>query len=103
MIRPLGDRILVKRTSGHGVEEVTPGGIILPATREKSVRTKPDYFRARVEAVGPEAERALPDLAVGEEVLVYTYSGDAETVWTGTAAAGGLFIRPEDIIAAVVS
>lgn len=101
MIRPYRDRIFVTRTSGHGVEEVTAGGIILPATKEKSVRTKGDWFRARVEAIGPEAAKEVPDLAVGEEIIVYTYSGNAETVWTGDAGAGGLFIRPDDILGVV--
>jgi co-chaperonin GroES (HSP10) len=99
MIRPIGDRILVNRLEGYGIERTTPGGIIIPAVTEKSVRTKPDYFKAKVLAVGPWAERAIPDLAVGETVLVYTYSGTAETVWTGDAAEGvGLFIRPDDIL-----
>lgn len=102
MIRPIGDRILVRRLDGHGVETVSKGGIVLPATSQGSAKTKADYFRARVEAVGPEAERQIPDLAVGENVLVYTYSGQAETVWTGTEAAGaGLFIRPDDILCVV--
>lgn len=105
LIRPLGERILVRRLEGHGVETVSKGGIVIPATVEKSVRTKPDYYRARVEAIGPEAERAVPDLAVGSEVYVYTYSGTADSVFTGNAAAaaGGVFIKPDDILCVVES
>lgn len=101
MIRPLGNRILVRRLEGHGIETVTSGGIIIPATAAKSVRDKPDYFRARVEAMGPEAERAIPDLAPGNDVLVYTYSGEEDSVFTGAAGAGGLFIKPDDILCVV--
>jgi co-chaperonin GroES (HSP10) len=102
VIRPIRDRILVRRLEGHGIETVSKGGIIIPATAEKSVRTKADYFRARVEAIGPEAERAIPDLAPGNDVLVYTYSGSAEAVFTGDSAEGaGLFIKPDDIICVV--
>jgi co-chaperonin GroES (HSP10) len=99
---PTGNKILVRRLEGHGIETVTKGGIILPATREKSVRTKADFFRARVEALGPEAARLMPDLAPGEDVLVYTYSGTAESVFTGTDAKGaGLFIEPDDVLCVV--
>lgn len=102
MYQPTGDRILVTRLEGHGIEQVTKGGIILPATREKSVRTKGDYFRARVESLGPEAKYADDELQPGNEVLVYTYSGTAETVFTGVDAKGvGIFIRPDDILCVV--
>ncbi len=83
----------MRRLEGHGIENVSKGGIVLPATRERSVRTKGDYFRARVEAIGPEAERAIPDLAPGNEVLIYTYSGTEASVFTGADAGKvGLFI-----------
>jgi co-chaperonin GroES (HSP10) len=98
-IRPLGNKILVRRLEGHGIERVTKGGIVVPATAEKHVRTKADYFRARVEAIGPEAERALPDLAQGSDVLVYTYSGTDKSVFTGTdIGERGLFVEPDDIL-----
>lgn len=100
-IRPLGDRILVHRLEGHGIERTTAGGIIIPATTEASVQTKADYFRARVALMGPEAKRQVPDLSEGEEVLVYTYAGHADAVWTGQSSDAGLFIKPDDIIAVV--
>lgn len=102
MIRPLGKRILVTRLEGHGIETVTKGGIILPATREASVRTKGDYFRARVKALSEGAMRECPDLHVGDDVLVYTYSGTAASVFTGSVAKGaGIFVEPDDILCAV--
>lgn len=102
-VRPLGERILVTRLEGHGIETVTPGGIVIPATSERTVKTKPDYFRARVEAMGPDAEKAYAgELRLGDEVLVYTYSGTAETVFTGDAAGQHrLFVKPDDILGAV--
>lgn len=100
MIRPLHDNILVRRIDGHGIETVSEGGIIIPATAEKSVRTKRDYFRARVEAMGSEVR--MPDLAIGDEVFVHTWSGTAESLYTGREAVGaGLIIKPDDIICAV--
>lgn len=104
MIRPLRDKILIRRLEGHGIETVSKGGIVIPATAEKGVRTKADYFRARVEAIGPETERAIPDLAVGNDVLVYTYSGQAESVFTGKGremAGARIFIEPDDILCVV--
>lgn len=104
MLQPLRDLIRVTRLDGHGIEAVSKGGIIMPATREKSVRTKGDYFRARVESLGPDAERAFAgELRPGHEVLVYTYSGTDKSVFTGAEAAGSLFIQPDDILCAVAA
>lgn len=100
-VRPLGKKIMIRRLEGHGIERVTAGGIVVPATVEKSVRTKADYFRARVEAIGPDACRETGgDLAVGDEVLVYTYSGTEDSVFTGKGTEDDprLFIEPDDII-----
>lgn len=101
MLQPVRDLIMITRLEGHGIEEVTKGGIILPATREKSVRTKGDYFRARVDGIGPRARYADGELDVGDEVLVYTYSGTAESVFTGVRAGDYEFVRPEDILCVV--
>ncbi len=104
-LAPLKDRILVTRLEGHGIETVSPGGIVIPATVEKSVRTKADYFRARVDALGPDAERAYAgDLKPGDEVLIYTYSGVAESVFTGSKLGERqMFVKPDDILAAVAA
>jgi co-chaperonin GroES (HSP10) len=102
VLRPIRDNVRITRLEGHGIEGVSPGGIILPATREKSVRTKGDYFRARVEAIGPDARYADGELTPGAEVLVYTYSGTAESVFTGADADEyGLFVKPDDILCVV--
>jgi co-chaperonin GroES (HSP10) len=92
---------VIERVEGHGIEKTLPSGIVLPATRESGVRTKADYFRAKVLAMGDEAQRELPDLGVGEDVLVYSYSGSEESVFTGTETGRGIFIRPEDILGVV--
>ena len=102
-MRPLRDLIRITRLDGHGIEQVLASGLVLLATREKSVRNKSDYFCARVEALGPEAEKAFAgSLRPGDEVLVYTYSGTADSVFTGVdVGERGLFIQPDDILAAV--
>lgn len=99
--KPTGERILVRRCDGAGEEVTLPSGIVLPATREATVQTKGDLFRARVIALGPEAQRQVPDLAEGEEVFVYAYSGTAASVFTGDQTAEGLFIKADDIACVV--
>jgi co-chaperonin GroES (HSP10) len=101
MLKPVGNRILVERTEGHGIEKVLPSGIVLPATREGTVQTRGDLYRARVIAMGDEAKRRVPDLEVGEDVMVYAYSGTAESVFTGDATSAGVFIEPDDIACVV--
>lgn len=100
-LRPLGERILVRRSDGAGEEVTLPSGIVLPATRESTVQTRGDYFRARVLAMGDEARRQVPDLSDGDEVFVYAYAGTADKVYTGDATAEGLFIKPDDVICVV--
>jgi chaperonin GroES len=70
-IRPLNDRILVKRLEG---EEKTAGGIIIP----DSAKEKP--AEGEVVAVGPgklndHGERVVMDVAVGDRVLFSKYGG----------------------------
>ncbi len=70
-VRPLHDRVLVKRL--EETEQVR-GGIIIP----DSAKEKPQ--EAEVIAVGPgkaqdNGERAPMDVAVGDKVLVGKYSG----------------------------
>jgi len=71
-IRPLGDRILLKRVES---DERTKGGIIIPDTAKE----KP--LEARVVAIGPgkrlEDGTVRPlDVRVGDRVLVGKYSGN---------------------------
>lgn len=98
-LAPLRDLVLVERLTGHGIERVTSGGIVLPATNEAKAKTKADWFRARVLAVGPQAR----DVRVGEDVLVYTWKGEVgRGLYTGLSAGGDkLFIAADDIVCAV--
>ena len=70
-IRPLNDRILVKRLEG---EAKTAGGIIIP----DSAKEKP--AEGEIVAVGPgklndAGERVAMDVAVGDRVLFSKYGG----------------------------
>ena len=70
-VRPLHDRVLVKRLE---LEEQVRGGIIIP----DSAKEKPQ--EAEVIAVGPgkvqeDGSRAKLDVKVGDKVLVGKYSG----------------------------
>lgn len=70
-IRPLNDRVLVKRLEQ---EEKTKGGIIIP----DSAKEKP--AEGKIEAVGPgkvndKGERVKPELKVGDRVLFSKYGG----------------------------
>lgn len=70
-IRPLNDRILVKRLEGEGK---TAGGIIIP----DSAKEKP--AEGEIVAVGPGklndgGDRIAMDVAVGDRVLFSKYGG----------------------------
>ncbi|PLX46773.1 MAG: co-chaperone GroES [Desulfobulbaceae bacterium] len=70
-IRPLNDRILVKRLAG---EEMTAGGIIIP----DSAKEKP--AEGEIVAVGPgkrneKGERIAMEVKVGDSVLFSKYGG----------------------------
>jgi chaperonin GroES len=70
-VRPLGDKVLVKRIEA---EAVTAGGIVLP----DSAKEKPK--RGRVQAIGDgkllnTGERAKLQVKTGDEVLFTSYAG----------------------------
>lgn len=70
-IRPLGDRIIVKRLEN---DHVSDGGIVIPDT----VREKP--LQGEVLAVGSgrvldNGSRKAPDIKAGERVMFGKYSG----------------------------
>ena len=70
-IRPLQDRVLVKRIEA---EEQVRGGIIIPDTAKE----KPQ--QAEVVAVGPgkvndEGKRSPVDVKAGDKILIGKYSG----------------------------
>ena len=71
MIRPVGDRLVVRRDD---VSDVTPGGIVLP----NNATEKPS--RGKVVAVGPgklreDGGRCDMDVADGDTVIFNNYSG----------------------------
>jgi chaperonin GroES len=70
-IRPLGDKILVKRLEA---EEKTAGGIVLPDTAKEKPK------RGTVQAVGDgklldSGERSQLQVAKGNQVIFSSYSG----------------------------
>lgn len=72
MIRPLGERVVVKPLPS---EEITKGGIVLPDT----VKEKPQ--EGEVVAVGSgrlldNGSRVAIDLKVGDKILFSKYSGN---------------------------
>jgi chaperonin GroES len=76
MLRPLGDRVVVKPGEE---EEVTKGGIVLPDTAKKKPR------EGEVLAVGPgklldNGQRASMEIAVGDIVLYSEYGGTEITI-----------------------
>jgi chaperonin GroES len=76
MLRPLGDRIVVRPGKE---EEVTRGGIVLPDTARKKPR------EGEVLAVGPgkmldSGERAPVEVSVGDVVVYSEYGGTEITV-----------------------
>ena len=92
-IRPLNDRILVKRLEG---EERTAGGIIIP----DSAKEKP--AEGEVVAVGPgklndAGERVAMDVAVGDRVLFSKYGG-SEVKQDGEDF---LIMREDDILGVI--
>ena len=93
-IRPLGDRILVKRIKE---EEKTKGGIIIPDTAKE----KPQ--EGKVLAVGPgrfdeDGEKRIPlDISVGD-VVVYSKYGGTEVKYDGEEY---LILSARDVLAIV--
>ncbi|MDR3383084.1 co-chaperone GroES [Cupriavidus basilensis] len=92
-LRPLHDRVLVKRSDN---ETRTQSGIVIP----DSAAEKPD--QGEVIAVGPgrrneAGERIAPDLRAGDRVLFGKYAGQAVKV-NGDEL---LVLREEDILAVV--
>jgi chaperonin GroES len=89
-IRPLGDRILVKRIKE---EEKTKGGIIIPDTAKE----KPQ--EGKVVAVGKgkmteQGKLLTPDVKAGDKILFGKYSGSEVKI-------GGeehLILREDDIL-----
>ncbi|MBI2506476.1 MAG: co-chaperone GroES [Candidatus Latescibacteria bacterium] len=92
-IKPLADRVLVKRLDA--AEEQKIGGIIIPDTAKE----KPQ--EAEVVAVGPgrleDGKRVAPEVKKGDKVLIGKYSG-TEVKLDGEDY---LIMREDDILAIV--
>ena len=93
-IRPLQDRVLVKRVEA---EEKTASGIIIP----DNAKEKP--LEAEVIAVGngrrlDNGELVKPDLKVGDRVLISKYSGSEVKV----NGIEHLILREDDIMGVLV-
>ncbi len=93
-IRPLQDRVLVKRVEA---EEKTASGIIIP----DNAKEKP--LEAEVIAVGngrrlDNGELVKPDLKVGDRVLISKYSGSEVKV----NGVEHLILREDDIMGVLV-
>ena len=94
-VKPLGDRVIVRRFEA---EEKTEGGILLPDT----AKNKPQ--RGKVEAVGPgrllkDGSRRGPQVKVGDTVLFTAWAGDEFRETSSRDAI--LVMREEDILAVV--
>ena len=92
-LKPLGDRVLVKRLAE---EEVTSGGIIIP----DSAKEKPQ--RGEIVAVGPgkrddNGEYIKMDVKKGQQVLFAKYSGTSIKV----DGEERLFMSVDDILAII--
>ena len=90
-IKPLGDRILVKRLEE---EEVMRGGIIIPDTAKE----KPQ--EGKVIAVGPgklteEGKRQALEVKKGDRILMGKYSGTEVKI----DGEDHLILREEDVLA----
>ena len=92
-IRPLADRVLVKRLDE--AEEQKVGGIIIPDTAKE----KPQ--EAEIVAAGPgrieDGERVGLEVSVGDKVLIGKYSGTEVKI----EGEEYLIMREDDILAIV--
>ena len=92
-IRPLQDRIIVKRIEG---EEKTKGGIIIPDTAKE----KP--MEGEIIAVGSgkvldNGERAKPEVKAGDRVLFSKYAGTEVKI----EGEEHLIMREDDILGVI--
>jgi chaperonin GroES len=70
-IRPLQDRILIKRLEE---EEQVAGGIIIPDTAKEKPQ-EAEVIAIGAGKIGDDGERLPMDVSVGDKVLVGKYSG----------------------------
>jgi chaperonin GroES len=89
-IRPLGDRILVKRIKE---EEKTKGGIIIPETAKE----KPQEGKVVAVGKGKMTEQGTllaPDVKAGDKILFGKYSGSEVKI----EGEEHLILREDDIL-----
>jgi chaperonin GroES len=89
-IRPLGDRILVRRIKE---EDKTKGGIIIPDTAKE----KPQEGKAVAVGKGKMTEAGkliVPDVKAGDRILLGRYSGSEVTL----DGEEHLIVREDDIL-----
>jgi chaperonin GroES len=92
-LRPLGDRIVVKRLEA---EDVTAGGIVLP----DSAKEKPkqgEIVAAGEGKVLDSGERSALQVSVGDKVIFSSYAGTEVTV----AGEEYLVMSESDVLAIV--
>ncbi|SFB44738.1 co-chaperone GroES [Clostridium frigidicarnis] len=88
MIRPLGDRVVIKRLEA---EETTKSGIILTG----NAKEKPQ--EAEVVAVGPGTEKVKMEVKAKDKVLFSKYAGTEVKV----DGEEYIIVKQEDILAIV--
>ena len=92
-IKPLNDRILVKRVEE---ETVTKGGLIIPDTaKEKPQRG--EVIAAGPGKMGEDGKRNPPDVKVGDIVLFAKYAGTEIKI----DGMEHVFMREDDILGVI--
>jgi chaperonin GroES len=92
-IRPLQDRVLVKRIEG---EEKTKGGIIIPDTaKEKPIEGK--VVAVGAGKVGEDGKQRPVDVKAGDKILFGKYSGTEVKI----DGEEHLILREEDILGVI--
>jgi len=92
-IRPLQDRVLVKRLEG---EEKTKGGIIIPDTaKEKPIEGK--VVAVGAGKVGEDGKQRPVDVKAGDKILFGKYSGTEVKI----DGEEHLILREEDILGVI--
>jgi chaperonin GroES len=93
MIKPIGDRVLVKPAKE---EEVTASGIVLPATVDKEKKAE-----GEIVALGNGEELTKLNLKVGDRVIFEKWGGEEVKVGKGSEEVE-YKILPHDKILAVI-
>ncbi|MCU0555872.1 MAG: co-chaperone GroES [Desulfobacterales bacterium] len=89
-IKPLNDRILVRRLEG---EQKTAGGIIIPDTAKEKPQ-QGEVVAAGPGRMGDDGKRTAPEVKVGDRVLFSKYSGTEIKV----DGVEHLFMKEDDIL-----